>query len=488
MKSMALAWLWRHKPLLRLCICLVSLTLLVPRALFIHHGGRSLWDLQLEEENTERLERITRIRDLRAQLNFQWPGDGSFRTYSHVTLQALDRLADCMTEGTCGPREETVIILGSYHFGHSQSGHTSGEDIWASSLIEIMHSLNYTLLYTYEPLESLLVHQALDDLVSLVFMESQGVSQCIDMGSLTKETAATRKPPIVGLQWIEGEEQLGCAKRVGFEQGIPLWKIRPLHFWYGTRHPLPGWTLSPENYTGWEQDTNNYYLGYYLPHCINAKSHTHERRAFILGKRPEYFADGRYAWPRGILPDLAEKLGDFKFAGGAGKGGAGVDMGERGIENIGQMDKATWTKEVAKSAVVLGIGSPPLSPSPYDAMCVGVPFINPITRRDAKDPENRIKWRTQHDALRDFDPPYVYHVDKDDVEGLRNALQSALDTPFMPYIPERMLRENVQARLVHLIENDWKEVAMQIVASKKTTGWYAPDLGAIAHSNDGLLF
>ena len=30
--------------------------------------------------------------------------------------------------------------------------------------------------------------------------------------------------------------------------------------------------------------------------------------------------------------------------------------------------------------------------------------------RDENDPENRSKWFTQHDALRDFDPPYVYHV------------------------------------------------------------------------------
>lgn len=29
---------------------------------------------------------------------------------------------------------------------------------------------------------------------------------------------------------------------------------------------------------------------------------------------------------------------------------------------------------------------------------------------DEKDPENRMKWRTQHDALKHTEPPYVYHV------------------------------------------------------------------------------
>ena len=38
--------------------------------------------------------------------------------------------------------------------------------------------------------------------------------------------------------------------------------------------------------------------------------------------------------------------------------------------------------EVAKSKVMLGIGSPWWSPSPYYALCLGVPFINPVSRRE----------------------------------------------------------------------------------------------------------
>lgn len=30
--------------------------------------------------------------------------------------------------------------------------------------------------------------------------------------------------------------------------------------------------------------------------------------------------------------------------------------------------------------------------------------------RDRNDPKNRKAWRTQHDALKFIDPPYVYHV------------------------------------------------------------------------------
>ena len=38
--------------------------------------------------------------------------------------------------------------------------------------------------------------------------------------------------------------------------------------------------------------------------------------------------------------------------------------------------------EVAKSKVMLGIGSPRWSPSPYYALCLGVPFINPVSCRE----------------------------------------------------------------------------------------------------------
>lgn len=62
-------------------------------------------------------------------------------------MEALDRLVSCMEGNTCGSGETTIILLGSYHFGrldhgevlaprlrlhigNSQTGHTSGEDIW----------------------------------------------------------------------------------------------------------------------------------------------------------------------------------------------------------------------------------------------------------------------------------------------------------------------------------------------------------------------
>jgi len=65
-----------------------------------------------------------------------------------------------------------------------------------------------------------------------------------------------------------------------------------------------------------------------------------------------------------------------------------------------------------------------------------VPFINPILEWDHDDPDNRVKWETQQDALKYTDEPYVYHVFAHDAVGLAGALQRAVDNPIDRYIRE----------------------------------------------------
>ncbi|KAJ6597111.1 hypothetical protein DFH09DRAFT_1304868 [Mycena vulgaris] len=59
------------------------------------------------------------------------------------------------------------------------------------------------------------------------------------------------------------------------------------------------------------------------------------------------------------------------------------------------------------SLVLVGGGFPLTSPTAYDALCFGVPFINPVAKWDPADPTNRDKWAVQHEMLKHLDPPYV---------------------------------------------------------------------------------
>lgn len=86
--------------------------------------------------------------------------------------------------------------------------------------------------------------------------------------------------------------------------------------------------------------------------------------------------------------------------------------------------------------VQIGLGWPAYSPSPFDALCVGVPFINPIQYVNLEHPDDRKGWRTQNDALLALDPPYVYHVHKKNATELGHALKSAIENPIPRFIRE----------------------------------------------------
>lgn len=46
---------------------------------------------------------------------------------------------------------------------------------------------------------------------------------------------------------------------------------------------------------------------------------------------------------------------------------------EYGITNFGQLGKMEFYEELGRSFVLVGVGRPRISPSPWDALCMGVP-------------------------------------------------------------------------------------------------------------------
>jgi hypothetical protein len=60
---------------------------------------------------------------------------------------------------------------------------------------------------------------------------------------------------------------------------------------------------------------------------------------------------------------------------------------------------------------------------------MGVPFINPIQSWNKEMPLDRYQWSTQHDGLRLFNPPYVYHVFAKDTDAFVHAVNEAIKHP-----------------------------------------------------------
>jgi hypothetical protein len=261
---------------------------------------------------------------------------------------------------------------------------------------------------------------------------------------------------------FEPHQEWRCAQTPDFPQGIPLWKIFALHFWGGARHPLGGlWTMSPEPYSTFprftEGDQYLLYTGYSIEaYCSDpVPASEREHRAYILAKKPWYFEHREYTFSSHVFSDIKAEI-DLEFI--AGTGDAGTPLPDSGITNIGIMNGTTFRDVLGHSKALVGIGQPPLSPTPYDALCMGVPFINSVTKWDEEDPDDMSKWAAQHEGLLDVGAPYVYHVKQGDKDGLQAALEGAVANPIERFVPRRMTKRAMQARYRMLVETDWKAV------------------------------
>ncbi|KAK6907327.1 hypothetical protein I203_101319 [Kwoniella mangroviensis CBS 8507] len=463
-----------------------------------HHGGEAgFWGnynkANLEEwkiwlglsDGRDRKTEARKIRQL-GELFHQRFNITEGRFARTLNAPALERLAHCIETNTCGKDEEKVVILASFHFNNAMTGGTSGEDIWAKSTLDAFTSLNYTLLYTFESMDTLTLYQGLSDKVQTILWEGNQLDACVKRNSTNWETYENdhtsgkfQNASSISLK------RFGCIKTTDYQEGVPLEKSFTFHFWQGPANPLGRqFTLSPENYTLFNKGgEGNHYLGYSIESRCKAVSLPSSRhhRGMALGKYANYFNTSSSEWVWGkedilgkaisSMPASEETGEKFEMIATGGhdddKTGKHEDM-YKGITNLGKLPQQEWYQTLASSKFLLGVGKPNMSPSPYDALCFGVPFINPIMSWNHSDPEDWTKWHTQHDALRPYGAPYVYHVQKENGDQLREAMQAALDNPITSYIPPPMTKESVKQRHRTLVETDWKPFAMAAVKSLYT--------------------
>lgn len=122
---------------------------------------------------------------------------------------------------------------------------------------------------------------------------------------------------------------------------------------------------------------------------------------------------------------------------------------------------------------------------------LGTPFLNPVFHWDVSNPNDRSRWRTQHDGIKYEHEPRVYHVLVYEDEELRvrslwAAVDRAVHTPIERcrvsallvdanmsmnrYVPWDMTPEAVTGRVSSLIEHDWRAAAEVVMAERKKTG------------------
>lgn len=140
------------------------------------------------------------------------------------------------------------------------------------------------------------------------------------------------------------------------------------------------------------------YIGYTMNPVGDMKAMPHvpweerDNRVWILGKWLHYFYPELSGNMVGVtnfssaLPELEKEFPGFKFVGGwfdnrHDQDKAKIPLDEpEGITNLGKLNATQFDIEVSKSKLMLGLGWPTISPSPYRAIAMGVPFSNPVRR------------------------------------------------------------------------------------------------------------
>ncbi|KAI0037152.1 hypothetical protein K488DRAFT_75486 [Vararia minispora EC-137] len=367
----------------------------------------------------------------------------------------------CMFEGTCKKNQNaqctfTVVILASYHFRGALAGWVGGEDVWCliRNQMQSLKSLGYTYLFAFDTDHVVRLYQMFPSLVVAIIMEPDKQDECFN-------------------------NEFDCVKSFHNPYGIPIWKILAFHFWTDARGPLgANWTLSPEPYH-MEGHKPNTFLGYSIePSCDSRAFVPHlERydRAYIMTKRLQYLFESDNAWPPDFYEAAAKEL-EIDFVLGAanekvfGKDGREIrprNILPKGVKNLGKLELPEFLDELSKSQVLVGVGLPFTSPTPYEALCLGVPFINPIKSWDRHDPENRYKWEVQHGILKFWNPPYVYNVFKGDKQGFIDAIRSALENPIDSFVIDHMRMHALETRVQEILTKNYRGMASDILSRRQ---------------------
>ncbi|EJD50776.1 hypothetical protein AURDEDRAFT_57887 [Auricularia subglabra TFB-10046 SS5] len=373
--------------------------------------------------------------------------------------RALRALLACLATDECAPRQADVVILASRHFLGARRGEVGGEAIWYA--MAALDELGYTTLFADNIQRAVTLHALFPSLVRAV------VANEWDMQPCANDAAA-------------------CVKSAQNPLGIPAWKLFSFSFFRGVDSSLPlgdRWVLAPEDYPG----SKHVHIGYSIERTCEKRPPAVEREpiAYVLGKHKVYWQERFYIWEgvdwTGPPANLTEELGltlpkNFKFV-------ACVDdmyaedpkqALPNGIENICGDEKRMlaqeqFVKKLAASRLLVGVGRPWVSPTPYDALCLGVPFLNPIHSWNKRDPDDREKWITQHDGLKFEERPLVYHVRKSPSAGQRNrdfwvSVLHAVNTPIQRcarHVPERMTMVAVRRRVDDWLQHDWRAEAQK---------------------------
>ncbi|KAJ7729672.1 hypothetical protein DFH07DRAFT_895489 [Mycena maculata] len=264
--------------------------------------------------------------------------------------------------------------------------------------------------------------------------------------------------------------------------GIPVWKMFSLLGSFPDARPAPplgfAWTLATE--MGRRGET---YLGYSIEKTCREtppfiESANRMDRVFLLANLETYMWPTHNVWPPEYFEDVGAQTGAQFVASldpvvgrlSAYPKAKGIHATPFNLVEIGGLPPDRVLEEVSKSRLLLGLFDPREMTVVFEALCLGVPFLNPIRSWDHSNPNDTYKWETQNTDLNNLGPPYVYNVFAKDYDGFKRAIVDAVTHPIESYIPEHMTEVAVENRIADFLARDWRMEAQAVLDSRKASG------------------
>ncbi|KAF8311077.1 hypothetical protein DL93DRAFT_2169295 [Clavulina sp. PMI_390] len=395
------------------------------------------------------------------------------RFISKHNRKVLEGLVDCVFGGTCAHYQSKLVILDAFIFPHARDLTPKRDDYYAHSALKSLDNLGASYVFSnVNSTWAVEIHKLFPSLVhAVIFQEGDHVyhlKSCFASSDLDKVEEEDEEAVISTIE-------VGCVKSRRFPQGIPAYKI---FGWSNDEFPgsplgLP-WTLVSEPFHGGQT-----YIGFSIEEqCANkifpsvpaaARPKDPHHRAFIHANLETYFWTYHNVWkpswfdravaatnvqPYAALDPQTARLKYYESA-------KGVWVVPKTLVELdrSKMSDKDLLDEMAKASIFVGLWDPRDMVQPYVALCMGVPYLNPINHHDPEHPDDRRAWVAQNTGLKWVDAPYVYNVFKQDEAGFQDALRGSIENTFVSYIPPSMTTAAVRARWAKFLDTDWLEKA-----------------------------
>jgi hypothetical protein len=129
-----------------------------------------------------------------------------------------------------------------------------------------------------------------------------------------------------------------------------------------------------------------------------------------------------------------------------------------GLIKIGTLPRDEYSRKSGSARALLGIGSPPISPTPYDSLCRGVPIVMPY-KGDTPTPKGWALYKSelvQHGPINMIGKPYVYTYKLGDVDDMAAKLERAYNNLIESYVPPEKKAAFVVDRVHEVLNHDWE--------------------------------